>query len=87
MADPVKVLTPKAQWTKIATAITVGQVYLHELTPDYYLIDYRATGEAAPSDFETAVKPEGIRTEIINGFPIDVYFYCNEIGGEVIVCL
>jgi hypothetical protein len=83
MANPAIVACPADTWTKVATNVQVGNVWLMNTNPALYLQTYRLTGEAAPT-----LKSEGVRvnqpgTDIDSSPGIDVYIYAVKNAGSV----
>lgn len=83
MANPAIIACPANAWTKVATNVQVGNVWLMNTDPGAYLQTYRLTGEAAPTE-----KSEGVRVErpgmAIDSSPgIDVYIYAIGQAGSV----
>jgi hypothetical protein len=86
MADPVIVPCTKDAWTKVATAVTAGQVWLKDVRP-YYRQAYVMTGNPAPTDLSKAVDFQGLVMEIKAQAAIDVYLYSGGSAGSVRVDL
>lgn len=83
--NPTAISIPSNTWIKVATNITIGQIYLTIHPNHYYLVDYRLTGSTAPTDQTTAVTPNSTSIQILNSESIDVYVYCkNNVGGAVV---
>ncbi len=73
-------------WTKVATNVTAGMVYVMNTGPQY-LQTWRTTGGAAPTDGNP---DEGVGmnedlegNEISAPAAIDVYVYCVNAAGSV----
>jgi len=86
MADPVLVPCPADQWTKVATAVTIGQIWKQRTDLEYWQT-YRATGGAAPSDLTDAQAWVGQSAKISAPSAIDVYIYPKKKAGSVRVDL
>jgi len=89
MADPLSVDCPKNVWTKVATNVTSGAIYIKEFGPVYNQT-IRVTGNPAP--VEADLNLEGVplgdkRNSISETVAIDVYIWCNKDGGRVRVDL
>lgn len=79
--DPVIIATPKDVWTKVATAVTAGRVWIKNTRPNY-LQTYRVTGGGAPTDLSEAVDlTDGALISSVD--PIDVYVYSEGDDGSV----
>jgi hypothetical protein len=82
MANPTTISCTKDVWTKVATAVTYGQVWVLNNLP-HYIHTYKLTGEPAPND--TTDRPKGAILEhsanIGSTVAIDVYVMAlNEDG-------
>ena len=88
MANPIFVACPADQFTKIATAVTTGQIWKAQSTA-VYLQTYKLTGEAAPSSRDEGMKlfANGDSEEISSSEFIDVYVYAIGSAGRVRVDL
>ena len=89
MANPVKVDLTKNTWTLVATG-TDGVIKIRKWQPDRYYITYKVTGDPAPSGDNNYAESVQVRDyEIILAAvaAIDVYMYCTELDGEVVVAL
>ena len=87
MANPVYPVTcTQGQWTKIATAVTIGQIWRMEKKAIYFHT-YRLTGEAAPTTINEGAQifPEEYPVfEIISAHQqIDIYIWCKNADGIV----
>ena len=88
MPNPVLVSCPEGVWTKVATNVTSGQVNkkVGESGITYFRT-YRVTGDAAPTDLSTAVgfylSSVPIAANVSE--PIDVYIWCQDGDGSVVV--
>lgn len=88
MADPVLVDCPEGAFTKVATDVTVGEIYQMIRDEGPYLYSYRETGEAAPTDKSEAVPiflgENNIVLEIWErSAGIDIYIWCDSTPGQV----
>lgn len=76
MANPVFEDLTKDVFTKVATAVTTGQIHRIESLPKKYLQTYKLTGEAAPANDAALGVPlfqQGITETISSSAAIDVY--------------
>jgi len=80
--DPAIVACPQDTWTKVATAVTSGNVWIKN-TSGLYSQTYRLTGEAAPTDSTENVLMEMPGDCIRATEAIDVYIYCEKVAGSV----
>ena len=83
MANPAIVACPADVWTKVATNVQVGNIWILKKLNKGYLQTYRLAGEAAPT-----VTTEGIEIKepgmAIDSSPgIDVYIYAKSGDGSV----
>lgn len=83
--QPIPVVCPADEWTKVATDVTAGSINRMSKKPNLYLQTWRATGEAAPTD-----DSEGIPIFQIVGdnkieavAAIDVYIWPRGAAGKV----
>lgn len=74
MANPVIVETTLNAWTKVATNVRVGFIWIKDSTKTY-LHTYRATGGAAPTDQGEGIEMCIPGREINSQVAIDVYIY------------
>lgn len=85
MSNPLFVDCPADVWTKIATAVTTGQVWKAQSVAEY-LQTYRLTGETAPTDRGEGMKlfaDDKNSEEINSSAPIDVYVFVVGSAGRV----
>ncbi len=85
MSNPVFVDCPADAWTKVATAVTTGQLWKANTAPGY-LQTYKLTGETAPSDRGEGMKlfsDDKNSEEISSSDPIDVYVFAVGAVGRV----
>jgi len=90
MADPVKVDIPANQWTLVASNVVGGVISIKKWQPSRYYQTYKMTGNPAPTgDYNIDTSVETLKREItIQGLgAIDVYMYCIDFDGEVVVAL
>lgn len=83
MADPVIVACTKDIWTKVATNVTTGYVWIKDSGPNVYFQTYRDTGGAAPSDNADAVNMSLPGMPIAATAGIDVYIQPVKVDGSV----
>jgi len=91
MSDPAIIPVAGSAFTKIATAVKIGQVHLKDMTP-YYVYTYRDTGGAAPiypGDLDECVDFVGKSMAISSANAIDIYMATakDDGGGSVRVDL
>lgn len=86
MADPqYPILVPKGIITKVATAITTGNLRRKSISTKYSST-YRMTGTAAPTDildFAPMFDEFPNREPINNSSSIDIYVYCPTSDGSL----
>ena len=76
MANPVSVACPMGEWTKVATAVTRGNIFIQDPVGFQTYATYRMTGDPAPTTLEDA--SEGTmsdRFEISSVDSIDLYIW------------
>ncbi len=74
MANPAVVDCPADTWTKVATAVKTGGVWIMDTGPSVYKHTYRDTGDSAPTDDTDAIDFEGRDyLPISSDVDIDVY--------------
>lgn len=89
MSNPVIKSIPEGEWTKAASAVTSGMLYLLDASVNYYQT-YRLADETAPTNPVEGVLPEeAIRifnnenqAQISNHEPIDVYIIAYDKDGN-----
>lgn len=86
MADPAIVACTKDAWTKVATNVTAGQIWIKNTGP-HYRQTYVMTGNPAPTDLSKAVNFDGLNMGISASAGIDVYLYASGEAGSVRVDL
>ncbi len=88
MANPIDINTDPGAWTKVATNVTYGVIYI-VLSEVLYSHTYRLTGEDAPINQEEGVPINVNMVEIGSVEPIDVYIWTasDKNTGSVKVCL
>jgi hypothetical protein len=84
-ADPTTISLTADTWTKVATDVTHGQVWVVTQNTKY-VHTYRLTGGAAPTDLTDAVVLS-IMAEIGASVGIDVYVRAIGVAGSVRVTL
>jgi hypothetical protein len=85
MANPVVIACPEGQWTKVATALTSGQLWRMITTPQY-LYTYRDTTGPVPTDLSDAVAIDNWSNDafiLSYASPADVYIYARGAAGQV----
>ena len=87
MADPEVIKCDADAWTKVATDVTTGNIWILNTSPDAYLQTYRDTGEDAPSDNSDAVSVSDRSIPIAAEAGIDVYIKAVGKDGQVRVDL
>ena len=87
MANPVVLSLTPNQWTKVATNVTTGQIWLKDTSQKWWHT-YRDTGDPAPTDRSDAMNFVGKIMAISAASGIDVYLYPQgDDDGEVRVDL
>lgn len=86
MADPVTVACAADSWTKVATAVTTGFIWIKDTKP-VYQVTYRMNGNPAPTDLSTAWPMPQPGYIINDDNAIDVYVYPVGNNGSVVVAL
>lgn len=90
MANPIKVDTPKNTWTKVATNVTSGIITIKQWQPSRYYQTYRVTGDPAPTgdqNEDTSTVTTGQEISIAATEAVDVYLYCYQQDGEVVLSI
>jgi hypothetical protein len=87
MADPALVACPADTWTKVATAVTYGKIWIRDTSPTVYRWTYRETGGAAPTVLTDGQMFSGPEGKIDHTTAIDVYIWANNNPGQVEVWL
>ena len=84
MSNPLFVDCPADTWTKVATAVTTGQLWKAQSITEY-LQTYRLTGEAAPTERSEGMKlfSKSDSDKIDSSAPIDAYVYAVGSAGRV----
>lgn len=84
MANPATIATPADQWTKVATAVTGGQLHKVISSP-MYLQTYRLTGQGAPQGRAEGVAVFEFTDHAAISFAAasDVYIWCDGGAGAV----
>ena len=85
MQNPIFVTCVKEVWTKVATAVTEGQLWKDSSAPALYLHTYRLTGAEAPTlrSEGVAIFLRSINEEIKASASIDIYIYTVAKTGRV----
>lgn len=91
MANPITVLIPKNQWVLVATNVKCGHIKLRKWWPYNYYITYRTAGSPAPvGDQWNIGNSEKVLDEVYYitcSESMDIYMYCLNLDGEVIVAV
>ncbi len=90
MANPQKININANQWTKVADNVTNGLITIRQWQPSRYYQTYRVTGDPAPTgdqNEDTSTVTTGQEVNISALEAIDVYMYCKDFDGEVVVSL
>lgn len=90
MANPVKVSLTENTWTIVASDVISGLITIKKWQPSRYYQTYRVTGDPAPTgdqNEDTSTVTNGQEVSIAATEPIDVYMYCVDQDGEVVVSL
>jgi hypothetical protein len=81
MPNPNLVSCPADTWTKVATNVTTGNIWIADKSPNKYLQTYVLTGQAAPAGTAIGIAIVGDGMPIANTVGIDVYIYpIGELG-------
>jgi len=86
MAIPIRVACPVNVWTKVATAVQSGNVWILKPNAVYHQT-YVATGAAAPTGMTNACPMPEPGLPISVDVSSDVYIYAGGYAGEVAVAL
>ncbi len=86
MANPVKIDIVKDTWVLVASGVMTGQI-INDKTNTSYLATYRTAGDPAPTDLldSRQIFEKSNAVAIKNTVVIDVYVYCKEKDGRVLV--
>jgi len=90
MADPTSVTCTAGAWTKVATSVTTGRVYVGDSGKNYART-YNATGTGVPADAVATTTAIGLDegqggNAITHNANIDIYVWCfGDDDGSVIV--
>jgi len=86
MASPVKIDIVKDTWVLVASGVTTGQL-TNDKTNTSYLATYRTAGDPTPIDLSDSrqIFEKSNAVAIKNTVAIDVYVYCKEKDGRVLV--
>ena len=89
MTNPAVVTVTANAWTKVATAVTKGQLWIKTRPSTAYLVTYRDTGDPAPTDLTDAVEFDHTGNMPISATAaIDVYVYNpDDVDGKIRVDL
>jgi len=90
MANPVLIPVPANTWTKVADNVTEGIISIKQWQPSRYYQTYVDTGDPAPSgdqNYSTSVVTNSPEIVITATAGIDVYMFCYQYDGEVVVAL
>jgi hypothetical protein len=69
-------ITPNT-WTKIASNVTSAIINIQSGEFNNFYVDYRLTGQSAPTNQTYAVQLISLSTTITNTSAIDIYIYFN----------
>lgn len=83
MANPVIVACPEGAWTKVATAVTGGVVYIKDNPPGGLYHTNRLTTAAAPTGLTEAVPIIDGKLTISVAASSDIYIYAKGAAGSV----
>jgi len=83
MANPVTVSCSLNAWTKVATNVQIGNVWILSTNPTEYLHTYRLTAQAAPTDKSEGALFTRNGIGINSSVGIDVYIYPTVTAGLV----
>lgn len=91
MSDPVNIPIPRNTWTKVASSVNNGKIYIKQWQSDKYWQTYRVAGSSAPT-ISAPIDPTSELSEskeiyISSDELIDVYLYIVNLDGEVVVSL
>lgn len=90
MANPISVPITNGVWTPVATSVLSGLISIKEWNATDYYQTYRVAGDPAPTGDETEETSVQIKTyqvQISSAVAIDVYIYCTETDGRVVLSL
>lgn len=90
MANPIKVNISADTWVKVAENVTSGLITIKQWQPSRYYQTYRVTGDPAPTgDYneDTSTVTTGHEINIAALEAIDVYMYCVDQSGEVVIAI
>lgn len=90
MADPINVPITNGVWTLVATNVTTGVISVKEWNATDFYHTYRLTGNPAPIGDETentSVQIKSYQIQISSVDPIDVYIFCKQVDGAVVVAI
>lgn len=78
MANPLLIDVDANEWTKVATAVNVGQLSIIGQQSPQVLTTYRITGDPAPNSAGEGIRMSRKSVPIKSSFLIDVYVYPQE---------
>lgn len=89
MPNPELIDLPADEWTKVATAVTIGNLHKKKPTQVVFISTHRKSGETAPDPIKD--KEEGVqifvehptREGIKNSFAIDIYVMPVGVGSQL----
>jgi hypothetical protein len=89
MTNPAVVIVAANSWTKVATAIKKGQLWIKTRPSTAYLVTHRDTGDPAPTDLTDAIEFDHTgNMPISSTVDIDVYvFNPDDVDGSIRVDL
>jgi hypothetical protein len=79
MSNPATIVTTVNAWTKVATDVKKGWIWIHD-SGNTYAHTYRLTGGAAPTQPSEGVRLPNPGAEIKSDIGIDVYIYTTGSG-------
>jgi hypothetical protein len=88
--DPVKVEIPADTWTLVASNVTTGLITIKQWQSSRYYQTYRMTGNPAPTgdhNEATSTVTNNPEINISSTEAVDVYLYCYQLNGEIVVSL
>jgi hypothetical protein len=88
--NPQKIEIPANVWTPVATNVTSGLITIKQWQASRYYQTYRVTGDPAPTgdqNEDTSTVTTGQEISIAATESVDVYMYCLDFDGEVVLSL
>ena len=91
MPSPQKIAFPKNQWYLIVQNIRCGNIEVREWRPEDYYVTYRINGDPAPIgdhwDIGNSKRMNKTLYEISCAESMDIYIYCKDYDGTIILSL